>query len=367
MEANRKRYRFLISFLELFLRNGLESPHTLLNKYLEQYIQCPPGDMDFYVPFTQLEPPLHIKPMVRTFDWERLQDSKSSSSLFCPSQHESDPSDVREVASIVQSHLIKKSTPTFGPLGQTHVEYGIAHLRDDHQGEIIELLAFLSIVRWLEAQKDLRLENDVRHPLADADHRGHAFEGVVILFLLRTFCRPTVLSRVFKFHGTLPNWAHTRTQIAGRLEGRYVPVNVLEIPPMYPSLGAVYFADTIEDIILWFKESPAPSVLIPTHLFGPDIIIKCVDGLHLLGQDKSCLRDNINEIGAKTTADAINFLNPKKWFQTVVCLPDSLLSCSHFNFCGRNLRRGDKNSLIPYKSSLYFVSWLVSRFLLIST
>ena len=308
------------------MRNGLESPHILLNRYLEQYIHCPPGDMDFYEPFTLWEPPLRIQPMVRTFDWERLRESKSSSSLFCPSQHESDPSDVREVAAIVQSHLIKKSTPTFGPLGHRHVEYGIAHLRNDHQGEIIEPLAFLSIVRWLETQKDLCLENNLRHPLADTDYRGHAFEGLVILFLLRTFCRPTVLSSVFKFHGTVPKWADMMAQIAGCIKGEEVPVNVLEIPPRYPSLGVVYYADTIEDIIRWFKESPALSVLVPTHLFGPDIIIKCFGGLHLLGQVKPCLEGNINEINATTTADAINSLNPTKWFTTVVCRPGSLLS-----------------------------------------
>ena len=346
MGSNRKRYRFLISFLELFLRNGLESPHILLNRYIEQYIHCPPGDMDFYEPFTLWEPPLHIQPMIRTFDWERLRESKSSSSSFCPSQHESGPSGVREVASIVQSHLIKKSTPTFGPLAHKHVEYGIAHLRDDHQGEIIEPLPFLSIVRWLETQKDLCLENNLSHLLADTEYRGHAFEGVVILFLLRTFCRPTVLSTVFKFCGTIPDWADALTQIAGRLQdGVEVPVNVLEIPWRYPSLGVVYYAHTIEDIIRWFKESPAPSVLLPTNLFGPDIIIKCFDGLHLLGQVKSCLEGNINEIDATTTAHALNSLNPTKWFTTMVCLSDSLLSL--LTFCGRNLSHSDKNSLIP--------------------
>jgi len=260
--------------------------------------------------------------------------------------------------------LIKKSTPTFGPLAHKHVEYGIAHLRDDHQGEIIEPLAFLSIVRWLETQKDLCLEVNLSHPLADTDYRGHAFEGVVILFLLRTFCRPTVLSTVFKFRGTIPNWADTLTQIAGRLQGGLeVPVNVLEIPWRYPSLGVVYYADTIEDIIRWFKESPAPSVLVPTHLFGPDIIIKCFGGLHLLGQVKPCLEGNINEIDATTTA--INSLNPTKWFTTVICPSDSLLSL--LTFCGRKISCGDKSSLIPYEISVYFVSWLVSRFLLILT
>src|SRR5260221_13987221 len=83
MESYQTRYRFLISFLELFLRNGLESPHTLLNKYLARYFDRSPGDMDFYAPVTSGESPLQIEPMVRAFDWERLRESKSSSSFFC--------------------------------------------------------------------------------------------------------------------------------------------------------------------------------------------------------------------------------------------------------------------------------------------
>ena len=42
----------------------------------------------------------------------------------------------------------------------------------------------------------------------------------------------------------------------------------MEIPWRYSSdsLGVVYYADMLEDIIRWFKESPAPSVLVPTKL-----------------------------------------------------------------------------------------------------
>ena len=119
-------------------------------------------------------------------------------------------------------------------------------------------------------------------------------------------------------------------QIAGVLQGKEVPVNVLEIPLGHPSLSVVYYAETIEHIIQWFIESPAPSVLVPTNLFGPDIIIKCFGNLHLMGQARSCLQGNINEINATTTADAINSLNPTRWFTTVVCPPDLLLSFSHF-------------------------------------
>ena len=106
--------------------------------------------------------------------------------------------------------MAKGSTPKFGPLPHKHIEYGIARLRADHQGEIIEPLAFLSIVRWLETQKDLCFEENLIHKLADETH-GYMFEEVVILFLLRTFCHPMALNLVFKFHGTVPEWAGLET------------------------------------------------------------------------------------------------------------------------------------------------------------
>jgi len=53
-----------------------------------------------------------------------------------------------------------------------HVEYGKAHLLNNHRGEIIESLAFLSIVRWFETLKDLCLETNLGQLLADEEFRG---------------------------------------------------------------------------------------------------------------------------------------------------------------------------------------------------
>jgi len=143
------------------------------------------------------------------------------------------------------------------------------------------------------------VEASLRHTLAIQPYRGYAFEELVILFLLRTFSRPTALNSVFKFHGTVPEWAGAETHLVGRLEDREVPVNVLDCPPRYPSLGVVYFADSIEDIIQWLKESPAPCVLVPNNLFRLDMIIKC-HSLLLMGQAKSFLNGRENELGATT-------------------------------------------------------------------
>ena len=58
------------------------------------------------------------------------------------------------------SHLTLKKTPTFGPVLVSLVEYGIARLRvgNDHEGQIIEPLAFLSLLNWLKIQPELNQE-----------------------------------------------------------------------------------------------------------------------------------------------------------------------------------------------------------------
>ncbi|KAF8522941.1 hypothetical protein BU17DRAFT_86519 [Hysterangium stoloniferum] len=69
------RYRFLIPFVELLLANGLESPHRLLNQYIQKYALCPPGDSLSSESFIVKEDKLHIEPKLRGFDWEILRES----------------------------------------------------------------------------------------------------------------------------------------------------------------------------------------------------------------------------------------------------------------------------------------------------
>ena len=65
---------------------------------------------------------------------------------------------VGEAVRIVQSHLLQGESPTFGPVSAGLVEYGIARLREGHEGQIVEALAFLSLMKWLETTNRL-----VRH------------------------------------------------------------------------------------------------------------------------------------------------------------------------------------------------------------
>lgn len=65
------RYRFSVTFLEFLLMTGMESPHKVLNEYIEQHIGCLPHDRG--EPFTKDEPDLQMDISVIGFNWKRLE------------------------------------------------------------------------------------------------------------------------------------------------------------------------------------------------------------------------------------------------------------------------------------------------------
>ena len=76
-----------------------------------------------------------------------------------------DSAALQEAAQIVESHLTKDKSPTCGPVTTRLVEYGIA-LRQGLEGHIVEPLAFLSLMRWLQTLDHANLEVNIRSRLA---------------------------------------------------------------------------------------------------------------------------------------------------------------------------------------------------------
>src|SRR6266576_953140 len=127
-----------------------------------------------------------------------------------------DSNAVTEAVRIVQSHLLKGQSPTYGPVTERLVEYGIARLRGGRTGQIVEPLAFLSLMRWLQGQRHLSLEANLRLRLGNESERGSAFEEVGNLYLLRALRDPVRFSTVFDFR-CIPSWADNMTRIVARL------------------------------------------------------------------------------------------------------------------------------------------------------
>lgn len=248
-----------------------------------------------------------------------------SVSSFDVADNSSDQDGLRKASEILQSHLTRGKTPTFGPVSLKFVEYGLARLREDlggHHGQIIEPLAFLSLMRWLQyppisdTQPANSLITNIQSRLASPPSRGYALEEVVILYLLRTLRIPVPFNTVFKFHGTPPSWADNMAQISGRLEGKPVPVSILEGKPQNPGLCAVQYGDTIQDILNWVNNwNNAVAVLVPCTSFGPDIMVWCGKVL-LMGQVKSYLKGNAdNTLGAEPMSKALESLQEDHWFE----------------------------------------------------
>ncbi|KAF8338586.1 hypothetical protein F5887DRAFT_1236729 [Amanita rubescens] len=265
-EYLRGRYRFTVSFLELFLMNGLQSPHKLLNKYLEQHITCPPGDTG--LPFTSDEPDLRIKVELKGFDWERL-----------------------------------RGTPHYGPVTAKLVEYGIARLREDHNGQIVEPLAFLSAIQWFEAHDITKLSTDIRLRGGDGNSRGYAFENAMVLYLLRGLGTPVFLNTIFHFHPEFtPSWADEKAQIqvVARLGGKYIPVNIMAEAPQNPGLCIVHYAETIDDVKLWSESTAKPRIVI------------------VMARLKSYTRGNKATLDAQMLSKALTSLHPEHWSKQLV-------------------------------------------------
>ena len=224
---------------------------------------------------------------------------------------------------IVQSHLTKGQSPTYGPVTAKLVEYGIARLRDGHKGHITEPLAFLSMMIWLKTHYNQHLEGGIRLRAGDVHSRGYAFEETMVLYLLRKLRYPVPLCTIFDFHPKLtPPWANEEAHIVARLNGAEVSVDVIGEAPQNPGLGVVHYAGTIEDIICWIETlDPAPAILIPSDLFGADILLRAKllsRNVILMGQFKSYTNGNKCTLDATTLSNALNSLHPDHWFKKSV-------------------------------------------------
>ena len=232
----------------------------------------------------------------------------------------------------MQSHLIKGESPRYGPVTTNLVEYGIARLRDAHSGEIVEPLAFLSVIRWFEAQDTTKLFAEIRLRAGEGNSRGYAFENAVVLYLLRWLGKPVFLNSVFHFHPRfIPSWSdkEAKIQVVARLDGDYVPARIMGEAPLNPGLCVVHYAENIKDVINWIEAlDPAPAILIPSNFFGPDVLLKVKlwsDStatsriVIVMGQLKSYTHGNKATLDAQTLGKALDSLYPGHWFNESVC------------------------------------------------
>ena len=224
----------------------------------------------------------------------------------------------------MQSHLLKGESPTYGPVTSRLVEYGIARLSQEHKGQIVEPLAFLSLMKWLKDEGHLNLQANLRlRP--DNEQAVSAFEEVGILYMLRALRCQVPFTTVFDFRCT-PPWANEVVHMVSRLN----KVDVAVDAPENPGFSVVHYASSIEDIIHWVDNPDNASVvLIPSHLFGPSVMARCRSslsksiappkGVLLIGRFKAFTVGNKDSLDGEMVAEAVKSLHPGDWFKQSVC------------------------------------------------
>lgn len=180
-------------------------------------------------------------------------------------------------------------------------------------------------------------------------------------------CHPIPFSAIFYFHGTPPSWADEMAQIIGRLDGTDVTVDIVGETPQNPSLGVVHYAANIEEILQWIQApATAPAILIATHLFGPDVMVRFKSyslnpavaprDVLAMGQCKSYTAGNKESLDAKTLCEALESLSPDHWFKKTVRQLVSSLSSAHQEACGSH-HLNVRNSLTPSKNATSSALW----------
>jgi len=117
--------------------------------------------------------------------------------------------------------------------------------------------------------------------------------------------------------------------IVARRDNVDVAVDVLGRASENPGLSAVHYASSIEDIIDWMDKLDTASVLlIPSHLFGPDVMARCRSSspnttvpprdVLLMCQFMSHTDGNKASLKDGTVAEALTSLHPDHWFKQVV-------------------------------------------------
>ena len=248
---------------------------------------------------------------------------------------------MKDVESIVHSHSTKKEAPSYGPVSQRVVEYGIARLREDFMGEIDEPLALFSLLRWFETQEGFQLANGLKQRLGDQEQRGLAFEELVILYITKIFRNPVRLDQVFEFHSSPPTWASEPAQLVHRVgTNKFEPVDLDSQSPHTPATGVTCYAEKAKDVICWLTESRL-GWCCPSNSFGPDLLMwlrfSSGEVRLVMIQNKSYFSGNVDSLKANVVADALDSLTPGHWFKSLVSTCSLMLPTPHLHISSHPL------------------------------
>ncbi|KAF9068476.1 hypothetical protein BDP27DRAFT_1327095 [Rhodocollybia butyracea] len=237
----RGRHRFTAAFISTLVENGFQSPHYLMNTYLEQFTGLWPTDADEHLG-------TEVPRCCPEFDGLPLEELEDLHNIRTNMQH------------ILMKHLIGDYRLTFSSfLDILCVSMGFGHFIDNKMETISaeEPLVLIATAQWL-SQKSLLVPNldSFLSSFHFSDEPLVYKSDYLALATALCFKTPHLVCDIFSFSASsLPVWAsqHARL-VALRGEGQGARETVVEYSPKTAS-QLVFSASRATEVLDWMKDA----------------------------------------------------------------------------------------------------------------
>jgi hypothetical protein len=277
------RHRFTALYLSLLLKNALESPHRLLDDFIEGMTQFRPSDGNDIVENLVDTKSLIIEMEPSGFHFEKLKDHEST---YLPLQirpcHSEavrpDPGLLPQIALSVLEYIFTGMPRSLGSSStEVLVEHGFARFHNRKEGIADEPLALLAAVHYFSLNTPWTLQRTLLNGLtsSNASSRGIAFQLYGSYMLAAAFQSWRKLSSVFTFIGTT-RLRHESARLVAVIkhpnsESQVHPVSFSQRIGPHHILG--HSSRDVEETLSWLENPKGTAICFPHEHVGPDLIL----------------------------------------------------------------------------------------------
>ncbi|CAG8662197.1 12927_t:CDS:2, partial [Acaulospora colombiana] len=266
------RYRFTTTYLQFLLKNGLGSPHSVLNEYILAVTNREVAEEGL-----PQESPLRsgLKSEIK----ERMS-GQEADFISLQKKFDEEPSFKHTFTSFFYECLLTgKMRSVGGESGDLLVELGISRFKQSgpeqaREAETTERIMILKLCDFFETLK-MTMESHLIHELgaSNPSSRGIAFEPFGAFLLARAFSSPRPLSEVFDFLENCTIQDEPAELVTLRkIDGQFKCTR-LDIKSDMQSQNIGRSPSDPEAMLEWLEDPKGVAFCFPPNTVGPDLVL----------------------------------------------------------------------------------------------
>ncbi|KAL5476916.1 hypothetical protein ACEPAI_3102 [Sanghuangporus weigelae] len=309
----RGRHRFTATLVTQLLKLSFQSPHRILNAFMEASCGFVPSDAQRFVHKEQ-----------------EIVNLKGNLDLFAPldfSKLFDDPVRLLDFSNVLYAWLLLRKPIALTSKSKDLVELGFARFIDVPGDNVYvdePIVLFAAASQF--GSRDFSLGDYVKRPLLEGPGRGEHFEASVAYYLACAFDEMSKLCDIFDFGDEVPEWATLPAELVSvTLKGEGIEANCFHLQDLIGSMTAIgVHLDSVEEMMKWLK-NPSSLLCFPNKTMGLDIIFFVrLDGRLILPILVQCKWSTANVLDKMTLQRAVYSLDLSRLFKLWVRYPISV-------------------------------------------